>query len=213
MRDAVDGGGWDVDEGSSEAGGAEAESLEAGFGDGAERAVGELVEGSVGLHAAEGSAEEREDAGWREVEERESADDGSDGVLREEIAAVEVTCVHLEDAGQGEALLEEPGELGAGFDEGEVCFADALVEEGLGEDAGSGTELDDGAGVAADFAGDEACERGSGGCDGSDLGGVRGDGAEEGECVFDMGVGPLDIGPVDEGAVHAVASSPLGMGD
>ncbi len=63
MGDAVDGGGGDVDEGASEAGGLKIEAVEAGFGHGAEWAVGELIEGSAGLHAAEGSAEKCEDAG------------------------------------------------------------------------------------------------------------------------------------------------------
>ena len=175
----------------------EAEALEAWPWYGAERSVGELVEGSAGLHAAEGSAQECEDA-WRgDVEQRESADDGSDGALGKEVAAVEMACVHVEDACQGEALREEPGELGAGFDEGEIAFANTLVEEGLGEDAGSGAELDDGAGVAADFAGDETGECRAGWRDGADLGGICADGAQEGECVFDVGVRPLDVGPVD----------------
>ena len=169
-----------------------------------------MIEGSAGLHAAEGSAEKCEDAGRREVEQREAADDGSDGVLGKEVAAVEMACIHVEDARSGESLAEEPGEFGAGFDEGEVAFADALVEEGLSEDAGSGAELDDGAGVAADFAGDEAGERGAGGGDGADLGGVSGDGAEEREGVFEIGFGPLDVWPVDGGPVHAVGFSPQG---
>lgn len=191
----------------------EAEAVEAGPPDGADRAVGELVEGSAGLHAAEGPAEDGEDLGGGHAEQGQAADDGSDGVLGEKAVAVEAAGVHVEDAGFGEALGEELDEFRVILDEGEVALADALIDEGLGEDAGSGAELDDGAGVAADFAGDEACERGTGGRDGGDAGGVRADGAQECEGVFELGFGPLDVWPVDEGSVHAVGSFPLGVGD
>lgn len=211
--DAKDGGGWEIGEGAAEAGGLETEAVEARPGHGAEWAVGELVEGSSGLHAAEGSAQEGEDAGRREVEERQAADDGSDGVLGEEVAAVEVASVHLQDAGSREALTEKLSELRAGFDEGEVAFADALVEERLGEDAGTGAEFDDGAGVAADFAGDEACEGRAGGRDGANLGGVRADGPQKGERVLEVSFGPLDVGPVDEGPIHVAGSIPRGWRD
>lgn len=205
---AVDGGWGNVDEGASETGGLQVEPVEAGFWDGAERAVSELIEGSAGVHAAKGSAQQGEHFCRGHVEQGKTADDGSDGVLRKESLAMQSAGVHLEDACGGEALLEELSEVGTALDEGEVLLTDALVEERLGEDTGSRAELDDGAGVAADFAGDEAGERGAGGCDGANLGGICADGAQESKFVFQVGVRPPDFRPVDEGPVHTVSSSP-----
>lgn len=196
---AVDGCRWQIGEGASQAGGTQAKTAETAARNGAARAVGELVEDSIGAHVAESSAKDREHTLRRHDEQGKAANGGTSRSFAEEAVTVEATGVKLKDAGLGEALLKELGEIRAVFDECEVLFANALSKESAGKDARSGAKLDDVAGVAANLTGDEASESRAGGTDGADQRRVSGGGAQEGEPVIPLSLGPFDLRPLHAG--------------
>ena len=69
--------------------------------------------------------------------------------------------------------LQQAREIGAALDQGQICFAQAAVEQCLGKNAGAGAELDDRCGRHGDFARDRLGKRKARRSDGADRARVR----------------------------------------